>query len=928
MSAKAKDGKKKARILRWRGVMGESPRMLRWMVATVLAVVGVALTFTQLGFVDITAPDGSVGYAVVLLQSVALGALLLGTFSGFALGLATGAALLVHAQVLPLDHYELTFVTPLTSVVMFGITGLLLGILFAFVLRNDPSQLKRVIYISIVCFAVSLLYSMGFLVNAIASVAVHLVSDLGLDTSDGTAQELALTTVSQFGDMGVQVFFTALFMLILCCLGDYVARRAQAFKGALGLRTVFGAWLFVVVALAFMGLSAVSFAVATNDALLDAGDAMKGEVEFLSQQLNVSNERTNLITQVMDLGGFDASKVDEELIDQVNEYFDDAGMIEGYDPEDDGIVLLAMGDYLFASDDERFYKADVLDDAFTADALAAMDKSQETGTIQRFVLDDPEALIANAKGESTQRSSFSRPQIAYTYAMDASGTIVVSNDERYTYDQRIIMIRDSDMIFEKRGVFMASMTASSLVLLLVVFAIVSLLLNRVVARRIDEENAALARITDGDLSMRAEAGGTREFESLSCGINDTVDALKGWIAEAETRIDAELATARAIQESTLPRTFPPYPDILKFDLYASMKPAREVGGDFYDFFLIGDDCGPETGKVAFIVADVSGKGVPAALFMMKAKALLRDYVASGMELGEAVGEANYQLVEGNDASMFVTAWVGVLDYGTGNVEYVNAGHNPPLMWNREEGWHWIRQKSGPVLGLFEVPYRAHQIECQAGDTFLLYTDGVTEAFDVNEQLYGEERLLAVAEEGYRMHPRELLEAVRGDVAAYAKGAVQSDDITVLALEVGVPPEVTATLEVPAVIEELDTVNAFLHAELNARLCPQRVQNQLDIAVEELFVNVCHYAYPNATEDEPGGVRIQRTYIADPPSVSVDIIDEGIPYDPLAKPDAVTPENIEDVPIGGLGILMAKRCTDEMRYERVDNCNIVTIVKKW
>ena len=188
--------------------------------------------------------------------------------------------------------------------------------------------------------------------------------------------------------------------------------------------------------------------------------------------------------------------------------------------------------------------------------------------------------------------------------------------------------------------------------------------------------------------------------------------------------------------------------------------------------------------------------------------------------------------------------------------------------------------------------------------------------------------MAVAEDGYRLHPRELLEAVRRDVAAYAEGAEQSDDITILALEVGVPPEVTAVLEVPAQQAQLDRVNEFLHAELDARLCPQRVQNQLDIAVEELFVNVCRYAYANAEPEVPRTVRIQRTYRAEPPAITVDIIDKGVAFDPLAKPDAVTPDDIMDVPIGGLGILMAKKSVNEMRYEREGSSNIVTIVNKW
>ncbi|MDO5108182.1 MAG: ATP-binding protein, partial [Coriobacteriaceae bacterium] len=163
---------------------------------------------------------------------------------------------------------------------------------------------------------------------------------------------------------------------------------------------------------------------------------------------------------------------------------------------------------------------------------------------------------------------------------------------------------------------------------------------------------------------------------------------------------------------------------------------------------------------------------------------------------------------------------------------------------------------------------------------------------------------------------------------FTDGAEQSDDITMLALEVGVPPEITAVLTVAADVSELPNVYGFIHGELDKRLCPKRVQNQIDIAVEELFVNVAHYAYPDATPENPGTVRVGYSYSAEPPSMSVSIVDEGIPYNPLAKPDAVTPDDIADVPIGGLGILMAKRCVDEMTYERVDGSNIVTIEKKW
>ena len=370
-----------------------------------------------------------------------------------------------------------------------------------------------------------------------------------------------------------------------------------------------------------------------------------------------------------------------------------------------------------------------------------------------------------------------------------------------------------------------------------------------------------------------------------------------------------------------------------------MQPAKQVGGDFYDFFLIGEEISTSSGKLGFVVADVSGKGVPAALFMMKAKALIRDYVGSGMELGEAISEANRQICDGNDAGMFVTAWVGVLDYATGHVDYVNAGHNPPLLWafdaNNEGGsarggaWQWLKKKSGLPLGLFDgMPYTAHSLDCLPGDMFVLYSDGVTEAMDVNEALYSEDRLIALAEECYLQHPRELLDSVRSDVARFAEGAEQSDDITILTLEVGVPPEITATLEVPAETARLDEVNDFLHAELDRRLCPKRVQNQLDLAVEELFVNVCRYAYPDATTEEPGVVRVLRTYSAEPPCVTVDLVDYGVAFNPLEKRDNDLPTSVDELTVGGLGIFMVKQLVDDISYERVGSSNVVTIVKKW
>ena len=925
----ASQGKReKKRILRWRGVLADSSRKLRWMVALVLVVDGITLSFTQFGFVSVALPNGDSGYLVVLLQVVALGALLLGTLPGAGIAVIVGGVMLLHARMLPLDHYELAFVTPVTSVVMFAVTGLILGVLFAFALRNNPSQVKRIVYIAIVCVVSSWLYSLGFLFNVIISLAVGIFELAGADVSGDAIQQLAGQTAMQFGDVSMQAWGTALLMFVLCALGDIIARKVQAHEGALGLRTVFGAWLFVVVALSFMAMAAVSFGVSTVDALQDAEEDVRDEVAYLQKQLQISDQRHEMLRKINEEGELDFDKVDMTLLADFYDLIEDRMIIDGYTPEADGTVIVAFDDSLYATNDERLRAAASLSDAFTTQALAAIDSSIANDRMERFVFYDLDALRAFTESdETTNEDQSSAPNIAYVYAQEFIDAPASANGNEVSV--KVVMFRNSDMVFAKRPSVMMSMTVSSLVLLLVVFLIVTVLLNRVVARRIDETNDVLGQVTQGNLDARVEARDTHEFESLSDGINTTVDTLKGWIAEAETRMDTELATAKEIQESALPRVFPPYPDILRFDIYASMKTAKEVGGDFYDFFLIGDDCGPDTGKLGFVMADVSGKGVPAALFMMKAKTQLRDYMESGMELGEAVENANRQLCDGNDAGMFVTVFAGVLDYTTRHIDYVNAGHNPPLLWQYEAGWTWVKDRSGLPLGLFDgMPYKAFSVDCEVGDQFLLYTDGVTEAMDTAGNLYGESRLEQLVRDNYFLHPRELLETVRRSVAEFTKDAEQSDDITILALEVGVPPEITARLTVDASVGELRRVNEFIHTELDRRLCPLRTQNQLDIAVEELFVNVAHYAYPDATPDNPGSVHISYTYSADPPSITVDIIDTGIPFDPLAKPDAVTSGDIAEVPIGGLGILMAKKSVDEMRYERVDGSNVVTIVKKW
>lgn len=269
----------------------------------------------------------------------------------------------------------------------------------------------------------------------------------------------------------------------------------------------------------------------------------------------------------------------------------------------------------------------------------------------------------------------------------------------------------------------------------------------------------------------------RSFIVMTENIGNYVENIKKITAEKE-RIGAELSVATQIQVSLLPCVFPPFPEIAEIDVYASMTPAREVGGDFYDFFLT------DSRHLAVVIADVSGKGVPAALFMVIAKTLIKNQTQLGKTPAEVFTSVNRQLCENNDASMFVTSFMGILDFSTGQFVYANAGHNAPLIQRAGGKFEWLKAAPGFVLaGLEGIQYGEAELTLQKGDVFFAYTDGVTEAMNSAENLYGDDRLIdtlnASAAKGLRAE--ELVRTVRGDVADYADGAEQADDITLLAL---------------------------------------------------------------------------------------------------------------------------------------------------
>ena len=308
------------------------------------------------------------------------------------------------------------------------------------------------------------------------------------------------------------------------------------------------------------------------------------------------------------------------------------------------------------------------------------------------------------------------------------------------------------------------------------FVLIYFLVKKLVVENIQKVNRSLEEITGGNLNVTVDVRGNEEFVSLSDDINSTVQALKGYIAETAARIDRELEFAKTIQVSTLPCVFPPYPDRTDIDIHATMDTAKEVGGDFYDFYLLDEN------RLAFLMADVSGKGISAAMFMMKAKTLIKSFADQESDVSKILTRVNADLCENNEAGMFVTCWMGILDLKTYTVYFANAGHNPPLVRRKDGGFEYFKSRPGFVLaGMEGVRYKSGELKLMPGDEIFLYTDGVTEATDAHDELYGEDRLKAALDKLEGASAKEICLGVKRDVDAFVGETPQFDDMTMLCL---------------------------------------------------------------------------------------------------------------------------------------------------
>ena len=860
-----------AAVVRWRGLLSDQTKGTRFGLILFLSIACAASVATQLSYVVI-----GKAHMMVVLALISVASLFLGPLEGCGVGAIAGLAELIHAYAMPLDVYERYFQAPWNSVLLLALVGFVMGVIFAKVDQlTKRGTAQRKVGLVLACLAGSLLFSLLFHVSS------YIINSV-------TRFEVPTEIVEQFtssAEFSAQALANFLVMAALALMNDAIYARRSAHVGNHSIRETFQSWLLVVMAIGYMIVASFSYAYVTVANRAVAEQTLQGQIEYLEGQLD---EQAMLIQAVGGRAGLSDEGVEELHTATVS------GVARGLDVGEGGIAIVADND-IIVSTNRSSLVGKLFEQVVGAGVTGGFDEAlyDETSSFDWYM----------GNGE-----------MGYARVAEMAYVRVARSG-----DYQLMVALPTSTVFQYRTITMAILSVTFLVVFLIMYAQASILLREVVVKGFDRTNESLDKIIGGDLDEVVDVRSSSEFENLSHGINSTVGTLKESIEQTKEAIERELATARAIQTSALPTVFPPFPEVDRFDIYASMDAAKEVGGDFYDFFLIDDH------KLGFLIADVSGKGIPAALFMMAAKTEIANYLQSGISVSDAIETVNTHLSTGNDENMFVTMWAATLDYETGVLEYVNAGHNPPLL--RHAGaWRWVRERSGPCLGAMDgIPFRGHSLKMDVHDELFLYTDGVSEACDLAQELYGEDRLESLLAHHCGSQPRVLVTAVRRDLADWADGAEQSDDITMLALEYGVAAEVTDVLEVPALEENLDKALSFVHAELGRRLCPISTQNQLDVALEELFINVCRFAYPDRDD---GWISVRYVYTGNPSTFVVEITDEGIPFNPVKGTGADAYRSVEEASLGGLGLYMAKRAVDNMAYVRDDGLNRVVFTKHW
>ena len=386
------------------------------------------------------------------------------------------------------------------------------------------------------------------------------------------------------------------------------------------------------------------------------------------------------------------------------------------------------------------------------------------------------------------------------------------------------------------------------------------------------------------------------------------------VSNQKQKIDTELEIAKSIQLSALPSSFPSSKNV---EIIAELNPAYQVGGDFYYYSKIDDD------HVAIVIGDVSGKGTPAAMFMMKTITCVKIFLNTSDSPSKILDSVNRVIYEGNDNSMFVTCFLGILDLQSGEFVFSNAGHNKPIIGNPKNGFKYLECKAGFVLGGLETTFLTDEkIMLNRGDIICLYTDGITEARNDKGEFYGDERLINFYNGKTYDSLIEFQYELKDNINTFVNGAPQADDMTYLFMKYQGEQITTREMTCKATIENIARVFEFVNNCLD-EFKIGFLKNSMSIVVDELYSNIAKYAYG----DGEGDVYIRFTYNDTLKQISITFIDKGVPFNQSGvETKTLNDTKLEDATVGQLGIGIVRNMVDSFAYNRINNKNILVIKK--
>ena len=568
-----------------------------------------------------------------------------------------------------------------------------------------------------------------------------------------------------------------------------------------------------------------------------------------------------------------------------------------------------------------------------------------------------ENAIGRSRLSPTQRAEASAALVLYRAIAEEILRLDVDIRNRFDeFDQQadavdpiseeLIALANEEVLRERESMTRTARLAILLLALAVLAAValagfIAKVLHASITANIIKLKGTASELESGNLKARAQITSMDElgqfadtFNNMAAQLDTLIHNLEEKVAERTAelteanriiskhrdRMQEELNVGREIQMSMIPLTFPPFPEREDFTVYATLQPAREVGGDFYDFFFIDQD------RFCFCIGDVAGKGVPSALFMAVTKTLIKSKAVDELSTTNILNHVNRELSRNNKESMFVTVFLGILDIPTGELVYTNAGHNPPYLIRVDGELVRLDKRHGPVVGALEDSEYGEDTETlYAGDLVFLYTDGLTEAMDSSRNLYSESRLAGWLESNGRGAVEDIVDEMVEEVKRFEAGADQEDDLTILALgfhgDVGAGQYEALKLELSNQLPEVERLNVTFSEFAEKSNVPKRTVNQFKLVFDELLTNIVSHAYSDDgehtifTDIRVFGHKIVAT-----------IADDGKFFNPLKYGRPLVEASIDEREVGGLGIHLVRNVMDEVRYRRAGETNVVSVVK--